>query len=138
MNSSERKTLSMLIKQYTYIVDKNKTYLYKVEKRTFGELFCSVSQRVQMNFIFSDNIHILCLSLMWYKLYLLSSCIGSIWTVRLHWLHKVLLYTVTDQDIEFRISDSCWATVRNGNSISVDFTEDTIKNDDYDTCFCSF
>ena len=52
----------MLIKQYTYIVDKNKTYLYKVEKRTFGELFCSVSQRVQMNLIFSDNIHILCLS----------------------------------------------------------------------------
>ena len=36
-------------------------------------------------------------------------------------------YTVTDQDIAFLVPDSCWATVRNSNSIIVDFTEDTIK-----------
>ena len=41
-------------------------YLYELQKqaeqRTFGELFRPVSQRVQMNFIFNDNIRILCLS----------------------------------------------------------------------------
>jgi hypothetical protein len=30
------------------------------------------------------------------------------------------------------------ATERNGNSISVDFTEYSIKNDENDACFCSF
>ena len=47
-----------------YITGKHKLYLnelYKqVEKQTFGDLFCPVSQRVQMNFIFSDNVSILC------------------------------------------------------------------------------
>ena len=46
------------------------------------------------------------------------SCTGSIWAVKFYWLDTFLLYTVTDQDIP----------VRNGNSISADFTEDTIKN----------
>ena len=41
-------------------------YLYKlskwVEYQAFGKFFRPVSQRVQMNYIFSDNIHKLCLS----------------------------------------------------------------------------
>ena len=40
--------------QYTYIVGKYKIYMY--------ELFRPVLQRVQMNFIFNDNVRILCLS----------------------------------------------------------------------------
>ena len=35
------------------------------------------------------------------------SCTGSNWAVNFHWLDKYL-------------SDSCWATERNGNSISAD------------------
>ena len=38
-----------------------------------------------------------------------------------------LLYTVTDQDIAILVPDSCLSTVRNGNSISADFTENTIR-----------
>jgi hypothetical protein len=42
--------------QYTYIVVKCKIYSYELEKqlekRIFGELFWSVSHRVQVNFIF--------------------------------------------------------------------------------------
>ena len=52
--------------QYMYIVGKYKIYLYELQKqaeqRAFGELFRPVSQRVQMNFIFNDNVCILCLS----------------------------------------------------------------------------
>ena len=52
--------------QYTYIVGKYTIYLQELQKqaeqRAFGELFRPVSQRVQMNFIFNDNIRILCLS----------------------------------------------------------------------------
>ena len=52
--------------QYTYIVGKYKIYLYELQKqaeqRAFGELFMPVSQRVQINFIFNDNVRILCLS----------------------------------------------------------------------------
>ena len=52
--------------QYTYIVGKYKIYLYELQKqaeqRAFVELFRPVSQRVQMNFIFNDNVRILCLS----------------------------------------------------------------------------
>jgi hypothetical protein len=52
--------------QYPYIVGKYKIYLNElkkqVEKGTFDELFYSVSQRVQINFIFIDNVPILCLS----------------------------------------------------------------------------
>ena len=53
--------------QYTYvIVSKYKIYLYELykqaEQRAFGELFRPVSQRVQINFIFNDNVRILCLS----------------------------------------------------------------------------
>ena len=49
-----------------YIVGKYKIYLYELQKqaeqRALGELFRSVSQRVQMDFIFNDNVRILCLS----------------------------------------------------------------------------
>ena len=49
-----------------YIVGKYKIYLYELQKqaeqRAFGELFRPDSQRVQMNFIFNDNVRILCLS----------------------------------------------------------------------------
>jgi len=38
-----------------------------------------------------------------------------------------LLCKVTDQNIAFLIPDSCRATVRKGNSISVDVVEDTRK-----------
>ena len=52
--------------QYTYIVRKYKIYLYELQKqaeqRAFGELFMPVSQRVQKNYIFNDNVRILCLS----------------------------------------------------------------------------
>ena len=50
----------------TYIVGKYKIYLYELQKRAEqranGELFRPVSQRVQLNFIFNDNVRILCLS----------------------------------------------------------------------------
>jgi hypothetical protein len=49
-----------------------------------------------------------------------------------------LLYTVTDQDIAFLVPDSCWAMVRNGNSISADFTEDTIKNNENNALFWQY
>ena len=50
--------------QYMYIVRKYQTYLYEkqVEKRALGKFFRCISQRVQINFIFTDNICILCLS----------------------------------------------------------------------------
>ena len=52
--------------QYTYIVGKYRIYLYELQKqaeqRAFGELFRPVSRRVQMNFIFNDNVRILYLS----------------------------------------------------------------------------
>ena len=52
--------------QYTYIVGKYKINLYELQKqaeqRDFGEIFSAVSQRVQMNLIFNDNVRILCLS----------------------------------------------------------------------------
>ena len=60
------KNLYMSYIQYTYIVGKYKIYLYELQKRAeqraFGKLFRPVSQRVQMNFIFNDNVRILCLS----------------------------------------------------------------------------
>jgi hypothetical protein len=37
-------------------------------------------------------------------------------------------YTVTDQNIAFLVPDSCWATERNGNSISADVTDDVFEN----------
>jgi hypothetical protein len=48
----------------------------------------------------------------------------------------VLFSQGTNKD--FLVPDSCRATVRNGNSISVDFAEDIIKNDKNGNCFCSF
>ena len=62
----------------------------------------------------------------WNQYYNLS-CTGSIWAIKLHSLDKFLLFTVTDQDIVFMVSDSCWAMVRNGDSISVDVTRDNKK-----------
>ena len=57
---------SQLYIQYAYIVRKYNIYLYELQKqaeqRAFGELFLPVSQRVHMNFIFNDNVRILCLS----------------------------------------------------------------------------
>jgi hypothetical protein len=48
--------------QYTYIVGKYIICVYQVEKWVFCELFYHVSQRVQIKFIFNDNVRILCLS----------------------------------------------------------------------------
>ena len=49
-----------------YIVGKYIIYLYKIKKQeriwALGELFYPVSHRVQINLIFKDNVHILCLS----------------------------------------------------------------------------
>ena len=38
----------------------------------------------------------------------------------------------------FLVSDSCKATVRNGNGISTNMIEVAIENDYNNTCFCSF
>ena len=46
--------------------------------------------------------------------------------------------TVTDQDIVILVPDSCWEAERNGSSISTDFKDDTIKNDENNTYFCSY
>ena len=62
------------------------------------------------------------------------SCTGSMSAVKLHWLDNILLYRVTNQDICFLVLNSCWATLRNVNSINAD----TIKNGANDVCFCSF
>ena len=64
----DSKTFSIVNIQYTYmyIVGKYKIYLYELQKqaeqRAFGALFRPVQQRVQMHFIFNDNVRILCLS----------------------------------------------------------------------------
>ena len=55
------------------------------------------------------------------------TCTGSIWAVKLHCLYTFLLYTVTNKIYCFLVPDSCWATIRNGNSISADVAESTIK-----------
>ena len=58
----------LYLMKYTIYVHcrKYKIYLYELQKqaeqRAFGELFMPVSQRVQMNVIFNDNVRILCLS----------------------------------------------------------------------------
>jgi hypothetical protein len=53
--------------QYTYIVVKCKIYSYELEKqlekRIFGELFWSVSHRVQVNFIFVYYVYPACNSI---------------------------------------------------------------------------
>ena len=45
----------------------------------------------------------------------------------MYWLDKVLTYTVIDDDIAFLVPSSYWATVRNGNTISADLTENINK-----------
>jgi len=52
-------TRDKINRQYTYIVE-NIKFIYT----SFDEFFVPVSQRVEMNYIFSDNIRILYLS--WY------------------------------------------------------------------------
>ena len=52
-------TREKINRQYTYIVE-NIKYMYT----SFDEFFFPVSQRVEINYIFSDNIRILFLS--WY------------------------------------------------------------------------
>jgi hypothetical protein len=51
----------------------------------------------------------------------------SLWEVKSHWLDTLLLYAVTDQDITFLVPDSCTATVKNANSVSVDVWMDITK-----------
>jgi hypothetical protein len=47
------------------------------------------------------------------------SCSGPIWAVKLHWLDKGLLYTVTDRNMVFSGTwFFYWKTERNGNSYS--------------------
>ena len=55
------------------------------------------------------------------------SCTGSFWAVKLHWLYTFLLYTVIDQNIAFLVPYSCWATERNGNSISANVPLKTFR-----------
>jgi hypothetical protein len=42
---------------------------------------------------------------------------------------KYLLYTVTDQNVALLVPDLWQVTKRNGNSMSADFTQNTIEND---------
>lgn len=51
------------------------------------------------------------------------------WTSNISMTGYILLYTDIDQDLVFLVHDLCWTMIRNGNSISADFTEDAIKND---------
>jgi len=47
-----------------------------------------------------------------------------------------LFYTVTDQDMDFLVPDSCKVTVKNGNSISKDMNRGHhIENYYNGTCF---
>ena len=53
----------------TIYIQYTKKYIYIkfictkcVEKRAFGEIFLPVLEQVQINFIFIDNVHILCVS----------------------------------------------------------------------------
>ena len=52
-------TREKINRQYTYIVE-NIKFIYT----SFDEFFLPVSKRMEMNYVFSDNIHILYLS--WY------------------------------------------------------------------------
>jgi len=62
-NTWHQKTYILMIHtQYTYIIGKYKIYLKQVEKRAFWSAFLSWNKRLQMNFIFSDNVRILYLS----------------------------------------------------------------------------
>ena len=56
---------SEIYRQYTYIVDKYIIYFYELQKQEKSEVrraFVAVSQRFQINVIFTDHVHILCLS----------------------------------------------------------------------------
>ena len=57
--NSEEWNREKINRQYTYIVE-NIKFIYT----SFDEFFLPVSQRVEMNYIFSDNIRIL--YLLWY------------------------------------------------------------------------
>ena len=69
------------------------------------------------------------------------SCTGSIWAFKIVLTGYIFVkYKVTDQDIVFLVPDSCWAGVKNCNSISMDITEDTIikKRLNWHWCLLSF
>ena len=58
----------------------------------------------------------------------------------LHWFYfaltgYVFVIYVTDQNIAFLVPDSCWATERNGNSISADVTDGAFENVQNDAYF---
>jgi hypothetical protein len=56
--------------------------------------------------------------------HVILSCADSLWAVKLHWLDKFLLYTVTDKNMAFLVHNYCWATDRNnGKSITADVTD---------------
>lgn len=67
------------------------------------------------------------------------SCADSLWAVKLHWLDKFLLYTVTDKNMAFLVHNYCWATDgNNGKSITADVTDYTFENIQNDACFSYF
>jgi hypothetical protein len=104
---------------------------------SFDEFFLPVSQRVEMNYIFSDNVRILYLSCYFkcpketvklskksrnkrcsYRLFFLS-CTCTIRVVTLYW-PDIFCYTFVFgfwAKCSFLVPDSCWTTVRNSNSI---------------------
>ena len=51
------KDMEKIYIQYTYIL-----YIVGWKRRTFGGIFWHVSQRVQINVIFTDSVRIMCLS----------------------------------------------------------------------------
>ena len=61
-------TTTLIYRQYTDIVEKTimcTSFRNIYRKRAFGEIFCSTSQQVQMNYILTIyvyNVHVLCLS----------------------------------------------------------------------------
>jgi hypothetical protein len=63
----------------TCIVGKYNIYLY--EMGAFGESFCPVSQRVEMNYIFSDNGRTLCSSLILFEQLNCIELIGFFWAI---------------------------------------------------------
>ena len=47
----------------------------------------------------------------------------SIWAVKLYWLDKFLLNTVTDQDIILLVPDSCWVMVTENDNDCLQFLQ---------------
>lgn len=51
---------------------------------------------------------------------------------------KKTVIQVMEQDIVFSGTDSCRATVKNGNNVSANLTEDAIETDQNNCCFMLF